>query len=786
MAPSNFVGLIFTCVVGVRGNACDVEQKLADFWYASGPPLSEGDAQDCREQGGFLHRVSVDCGDDVFNFLLDYLLHQLGDVKEAERETCHSGLAMRWKNIIGGFQICLPPSCHPPDATHAASLLVLSLGHGLLDGALLKLAALSFLSMFRADEELRSDMQQCFSFEDSTGQVEAQTVDLNSGYSMPMVAFGTAGMSKTREAVEEALRLGYRAIDTATRPVGGDGFGYDQHAVGQALLGVDRNSIFVTSKVHPAELGFSKTLMAVERALQELGDGAAGYVDLFLIHFPTCELDYCPKGGALRPLGTFEDSWRGLEEAVRRGWVRSIGVSNFDTQQLQRLLSISTVTPAVVGVWADIYHPVPRSLRVLCRRHKIQIQVYGTLGFEWSQGRGLTGKLASRSSPLLLNPVLRKIASSKNWPIADVAVKFFLQQRIAVIVSSERRERMVELYCSQDARELSVEEMEELHDLDGFLGSSLKIDASPDFYAGMSGFDTSELHTLTSQFLHIDWDCNGARADFDKYGVVHLQQVLPPVVLQSAQRACQKIVLDHGGGNWENRDEFPPVLCDWTKSGYNADISIDKVHTTELSYLFPAVVSIQDIAKCILRTEEPVIYYLLLRGKAQGCNASSIPWHQDTAYNLWRATEARVYDAKAEADIQTWGNHTAVLHIPLTTETSEKGALMYALGSHEDGLDPQFWSQRWLFGMPLPPYEFNADHSAVKTMETQPGDALVHSTLVHHGTCPNVGTEVRWHIEVGVQHPEYQYLDDEHRIPFPPDYSMASLASFLRELSLRG
>ncbi|CAE6968283.1 Redox2 [Symbiodinium sp. CCMP2592] len=768
MAPSHFVGLLFTCVVGVRGNACDVEHKLADFWYASGPPLSDGSAQDCSEQGGFLHRVSVDCGDDVFKFLLDYLLHQLGGMKDAERETCQSGLAMRWKHMNGGFQICFPPSC-PPDATRAASLLVLSLGHGLLDGASLKLAALNFLSMMREDEELRSDIQQCFSFEDCTSQVEAQTLDLNSGYSMPMVAFGTAGMSKTREAVDEALRLGYRAIDTATSPLGGDGFGYDQHAVGQALLGVDRRSIFVTSKVHPAELGFSKTLMAVERALQELGDGADGYVDLFLIHFPTCELDYCPKGGALRPLGTFEDSWRGLEEAVRRGWVRSIGVSNFDAQQLQRLLSISTITPAVVGVWADIYHPVPRSLRVLCRRHKIQIQVYGTLGYEWSQGRGLTGKLASRSSPLLLNPVLRKIASSKNWPIADVAVKFFLQQRIAVILSSGRRERMVELYCSQDARQLSEEELEQLHDLDGFLASSLKIDASPDFYAGMAGFDTPELHTLTSQFLHIDWDCSGARADFEKYGVVHLQQVLPPVVLQSAQRACQKIVLDHGGGNWEKRDEFPPVLCDWTKSGYNADISIDKVHTTELSYLFPAVVSIQDIAKCILRTEAPVIYYLLLRGKAQGCNASSIPWHQDTAYNLWRATEARVYDEKAEADIETWRNHTAVLHIPLTTETSEKGALMYALGSHEDGLDPQFWSQRWLFGLPLPPYEFNADHSAVKTMETQPGDALVHSTLVHHGTCPNVGTEVRWHMEVGVQHPEYQYLDDEHRIPFPPE-----------------
>ena len=592
---------------------------------------------------GFLHTVSVDCGDDVYNFFMDYMLYQIGELSDTDAETCQRGLAIRWKNLQDGFRICVPPSCYPPDATHAASLLILSFGHGLLPGALLKEAAVRLLFILSADTGARGDIQKCFAFEDAQ-DVQAQTLDLNSGFPMPMLAFGTAGMAKTRETVEEAVRVGFRAIDTATNPSDGDGFNYDQEAVGQALMGlpVDRSSLFITSKVHPAELGFSKTLMAVERALSVLGDGAKGYIDLFLIHFPTCDLDFCPKGGPLRPLGTFEDSWRALEEAVRRGWVRSIGVSNFDTQQLQRLLSMSTIAPAVVGVWADVFHPVPRSLRVLCQQHRIHIQVYGTLGYEWSQGRGLTGKLASKhSSPLLVHPTLREISSSRSWPVADAAIKFFLQQGVAVIVSSSRRERMLELYRSQDERRLSGEEMEQLKDLEGFLGSSLKVDARPDFYAGMSGFDTSDLHTLTTQFLDIEWDCDAARSDFSKYGVVHLQSVLPEIVLKSAQRACQKIVLDHGGGNWESRDEFPPVLCDWTKSEYNADINIDNVHTTELSYLFPAVVSVQEIAKCILRTEEPLIFYILVRGKAQGCNASSIPWHQDTAYNLYRATEAQ-------------------------------------------------------------------------------------------------------------------------------------------------
>ena len=94
---------------------------------------------------------------------------------------------------------------------------------------------------------------------------------------------------------------------------------------------------------------------------------------------------------------------------------------------------------------------------------------------------------------------------------------------------------------------------------------------------------------------------------------------------------------------------------------------------------------------------------------------------------------------------------------------------MYALGSHRESLDPHFWMGRWLLNLPRPPYEFHANHAAVKVMESQPGDALVHSTLVHHGTCPNTGTEVRWHIEMGVQHPEYQHKDEEHRFPFPAE-----------------
>ena len=161
------------------------------------------------------------------------MLYQVGKLSEADMEACQRGLAMRWGTLHGGFHICVPPSCHPPDAMHAVSLLILSFGHGLLSGPLLKHAALGLPKVFAADSEAQEYIQKCVSFADAQ-DVVVQTVELNSGFSMPMLAFGTAGMDRTRETVQEALRVGFRAVDTATNPSGGNGFGYDQEKVFKA------------------------------------------------------------------------------------------------------------------------------------------------------------------------------------------------------------------------------------------------------------------------------------------------------------------------------------------------------------------------------------------------------------------------------------------------------------------------------------------------------------------------------------------------------------------------
>lgn len=575
------------------------------------------------------------------------------------------------------------------------------------------------------------------------------------------------------------MDVGFRAIDTATSPLNGDGFDYAQTAVGEALseTRVDRSEIFLTSKVHPGELGYGQTLSAVERALSELGEAAEGYIDLFLIHFPTCDRDYCPAGGALRPLGTFEDSWRALEESVRRRWVCSIGVTNFDAQQLQRLVNMAEIPPAVVGLWADIFHPVPRSLRRICEQHAIQIQVFGVLGYEWSQGRGFSGKLAQNLSPLLTHPVIRNIAKEKGWQSMDVAVKYFLQQGISVILRSTKQQRMLEAYNTAVLPSLSRDEMEQLFDLDGFLSSNLRVHASPDFYYGMTGFDTSHLQAVALEELELGpQECSKARTEFQDLGVTRMRKAVPEAVWKSAQRAAEKVVRDHGGGNWESKDFFPEALCNVM------EITIDKFHLTEVLYFFPMLANLKRLARCVLGIEDPGVFYMHLRSKAPGCNASTIVWHQDIRYLLSLATDKRTYN-DAHPELTEFAERAAVFHIPLTTETYRKGALMYALGTHHKGLDPNFWAKGWLFGHDPPEYEYDENHATVKLMEAEPGDVLSHSVLVHHGPRPNDTPEVRWHLEVGVQDLQYENKISTHRMMLPDDLSLASLGRYIQEFN---
>lgn len=154
-----------------------------------------------------------------------------------------------------------------------------------------------------------------------------QTVRLNNGMEMPMVGFGVYQVSdaETEKAVLEALKAGYRLLDTAA--VYGNEAG-----VGRAIKasGIAREAIFVTTKLWiQRENGYENTRKALADSLSRLG---LDYVDLYLMH---------------QPFGDVHEQWRAMQDLYRAGKARSIGVSNFHMDRLMDLITCHQIVPAV-------------------------------------------------------------------------------------------------------------------------------------------------------------------------------------------------------------------------------------------------------------------------------------------------------------------------------------------------------------------------------------------------------------------------------------------------------
>jgi diketogulonate reductase-like aldo/keto reductase len=154
-------------------------------------------------------------------------------------------------------------------------------------------------------------------------------VELLDGNRMPALGLGTWPMDDTQadKAVGEALRLGYRLVDTAAKYGNEAGVGA---AVGAAS--VPRADVFVTSKLRGAQHGYDEALAGFEESRARLG---LDYVDLFLIHWPLPGVD------------RYVDTWRAFADLRERGLVRSVGVSNFTPAQIERLVAATGVWPVV-------------------------------------------------------------------------------------------------------------------------------------------------------------------------------------------------------------------------------------------------------------------------------------------------------------------------------------------------------------------------------------------------------------------------------------------------------
>jgi 2,5-diketo-D-gluconate reductase A len=237
------------------------------------------------------------------------------------------------------------------------------------------------------------------------------TIDLNDGHVIPQLGFGVFQIppKDTARAVSHALEAGYRHIDTAEM------YGNEQE-VGEAVhaSGLDRGDVFITSKLNN---GFHRPNEARRAFAQTLGELGTDYVDLFLIHWPLPTLFD----------GDFVSTWKTLEEFQRDGRARSIGVSNFQVEHLDRLAADSDVVPAVNQVELHPYFG------------NGEVDAYG-------RARGIATEAWApiAQGKVLDDPTLNEIADRLGKSPAQVALRWHIQRGNIVFPKSTTPARIKE------------------------------------------------------------------------------------------------------------------------------------------------------------------------------------------------------------------------------------------------------------------------------------------------------------------------------------------------------
>jgi 2,5-diketo-D-gluconate reductase A len=252
------------------------------------------------------------------------------------------------------------------------------------------------------------------------------TVALNDGAAMPQFGLGVfqTPPDTTEQVVKLAVGQGYRLVDTASMYRNEDG-------VGAALLG--RTDVFVTTKLGNSDHGFDEALRAFDQSVKRL---RRDMLDLYLIHWP-------------RPrVNRYVESWKAFVRLQKDGRVRSIGVSNFNRDHLERVIGETGVTPAVNQIEL---HPrfQQRALRAFHDQHGIKTESWSPLG---------------RGAPLS-EPVLVEIAAKHRKTAAHVVIRWHLDSDLIVIPKTVRLERLKENIGALDFK-LDGDDMRRIDALD--------------------------------------------------------------------------------------------------------------------------------------------------------------------------------------------------------------------------------------------------------------------------------------------------------------------------------
>jgi diketogulonate reductase-like aldo/keto reductase len=258
------------------------------------------------------------------------------------------------------------------------------------------------------------------------------TLTLNNGIEMPALGYGVfqTPPDETTAAVEEALRVGYRHIDTAAAYA-------NERGVGEAIKrsGLVRDDVFIETKIWISDYGYDETLHGFEKSVRKLG---VDQLDLLILH-------QALPSAFDRTL----DAYRALETLLSDGKVRAIGVSNFMPEHLHKLLDVAKVVPAVNQIEVHPYFQQADLQR--------KNQEHGILSQAWSPIGGITFYRGSNKSTLE-DPVILGIAGAHRKSAAQVMLRWHLQEGRSVIPKSVRPARIEENFSVFDF-ELSTAEI---------------------------------------------------------------------------------------------------------------------------------------------------------------------------------------------------------------------------------------------------------------------------------------------------------------------------------------
>ena len=265
------------------------------------------------------------------------------------------------------------------------------------------------------------------------------SITLNNGVRLPALGFGVFQSSpdETSAAVETALRVGYRHIDTAAAY-------FNERQVGEGIRrsGVPREDVFIETKIWISDYGYDETLHGFDKSVRKLG---VERVDLLLLHQPL-------SLAFERTLGAY----RALEKLLADGRVRAIGVSNFMPDRLEQLLRDTSVVPAVNQIEVHPYFQ-QKALQQVHRQRGIVTQAWSPIG-------GITSYVPGRKSALE-DPTLHEIGKRHGKSTAQVMLRWHLQEGRSAIPKSVKPARIAENFDVFDF-ELTAGEVASIDALD--------------------------------------------------------------------------------------------------------------------------------------------------------------------------------------------------------------------------------------------------------------------------------------------------------------------------------